>query len=199
IDLAVAIQRSQHMRESVRIFGSISSGHSFIFGFPDKKSRLSTITRARKGSYPTMQQLAFVYNQVRAVAYGGDRAGPRKEEEVRTEQLNRRIVDMAFERRTRSAHRFVALVAFCLLTGCYACIRFSTAAADDYTVKPAVAEQTTEEAGAIAAFNAAYLVFSHPRCVNCHPSGNAPLQGDDGHPHAFRVQRGTDGAGIAAE
>jgi hypothetical protein len=61
-----------------------------------------------------------------------------------------------------------------------------------------VAENETDEGASIAAFSAAYSVFSHPRCVNCHPAGSAPLQGDDSHPHAFRVQRGADGGGLPA-
>ena len=104
------------------------------------------------------------------------------------------------------ALRFAALTAFCLVVGGYAGTRLSAAEADRDAVIPAVAPQTTgtaaqttDEPGAIAAFNAAYSVLSHPRCVNCHPSGTAPLQGDDGHPHAFRVRRGPDGGGIAAE
>jgi len=40
IDPAIAIQRSQDMREGVRIFGFIDSAHGSIFGFLDKKSRL---------------------------------------------------------------------------------------------------------------------------------------------------------------
>jgi hypothetical protein len=46
-----------------------------------------------------------------------------------------------------------------------------------------------------AAFLAAYKVFMHPRCMNCHPVGDRPLQGDDSHPHAFNVKRGPDGGG----
>jgi hypothetical protein len=45
------------------------------------------------------------------------------------------------------------------------------------------------------AFAAAYKVFMHPRCMNCHPAGDAPLQGDDSHPHAQNVKRGKDGKG----
>jgi hypothetical protein len=55
-----------------------------------------------------------------------------------------------------------------------------------------------DDAGAQAAFLEAYKVFSHPRRVNCHPAGNAPLQGDDGRPHAFRVRRGANGHGVFA-
>src|SRR5262249_58451043 len=31
------------------------------------------------------------------------------------------------------------------------------------------------------AFTKAYPVFMHPRCQNCHPAGDTPLQGDDSH------------------
>jgi len=93
--------------------------------------------------------------------------------------------------------RFAALLVFCFSIGGYVSARLTSAAGD--SPPAAVAEQEADEAQAIAAFNDAFLVFSHPRCMNCHPAGNAPLQGDDGHPHAFRVQRGPDGAGIAAE
>jgi hypothetical protein len=55
-----------------------------------------------------------------------------------------------------------------------------------------------DEAKSRAAFLAAYPVFMHPRCLNCHPAGDAPLQGDDGHPHLQEVQRGPDGKGLYA-
>jgi len=45
------------------------------------------------------------------------------------------------------------------------------------------------------AFLAAYPVFMHPRCMNCHPAGDIPLQGDDSHLHTQNVQRGPDGKG----
>jgi hypothetical protein len=46
-----------------------------------------------------------------------------------------------------------------------------------------------------AAFLAVYKVLMHPRCMNCHPAGDVPLQGDDSRPHVQNVQRGTDGKG----
>jgi cytochrome c5 len=49
-----------------------------------------------------------------------------------------------------------------------------------------------------AAFLAAYQVFMHPRCVNCHPKGDQPLQGEDSHIHFQNVQRGPDGKGLFA-
>jgi len=48
------------------------------------------------------------------------------------------------------------------------------------------------------AFKEAYKVLMHPRCMNCHPSGDAPLQGDDSHIHTQNVTRGKDGKGMYA-
>jgi len=48
------------------------------------------------------------------------------------------------------------------------------------------------------AFLEAYKVFMHPRCMNCHPVGDVPLQGDDSHLHTQGVKRGIDGKGLYA-
>ncbi|MBC7889846.1 MAG: hypothetical protein H7Z13_18375 [Ferruginibacter sp.] len=57
-------------------------------------------------------------------------------------------------------------------------------------------DQLAEESK--AAFNEAYTVFMHPRCLNCHPSGDIPLQGDDSRLHTMNVKRGPDGKGLYA-
>src|SRR6266566_3058290 len=82
----------------------------------------------------------------------------------------------------------VALMAVCLLS------------AGGWMVvnNPLSGSASTNDAGARAAFGEAYKVFSHPRCMNCHPAGNAPLQGDDSHLHFDRVRRGDDGNGVYA-
>lgn len=54
------------------------------------------------------------------------------------------------------------------------------------------------EAASKAAFAEAYKVFMHPRCMNCHPAGDVPLQGDDSHLHTQGVKRGPDGRGLYA-
>jgi hypothetical protein len=60
----------------------------------------------------------------------------------------------------------------------------------------ALRSQRNDDANASrAAFLEAYKVLMHPRCMNCHPSGDAPLQGEDSHVHAQNVQRGPDGKG----
>ena len=61
--------------------------------------------------------------------------------------------------------------------------------------RPATVRTVSDDAAARAAFLAAAPVFTHPRCQNCHPAGDAPLQGDDSHPHAQSVKRGPDGRG----
>jgi hypothetical protein len=47
-----------------------------------------------------------------------------------------------------------------------------------------------------ALFTEAGKVLLHPRCVNCHPATDRPLQGDAGRPHEPPVRRGSDGHGV---
>lgn len=49
-----------------------------------------------------------------------------------------------------------------------------------------------------ALFAEAGKVMLGPRCVNCHPATDRPLQGDAGKPHEPGVRRGTDGHGVSA-
>ncbi len=46
-----------------------------------------------------------------------------------------------------------------------------------------------------ALFSEAGKVIEHPRCLNCHPRGERPTQGDDLHPHNPLVVRGADDKG----
>jgi hypothetical protein len=63
-----------------------------------------------------------------------------------------------------------------------------------------VASPSSSDAPPLAAFETVRQVFQHPRCQNCHPDGDAPLQGDDSHVHAQNVHRGKDGRGkVGAE
>lgn len=50
----------------------------------------------------------------------------------------------------------------------------------------------------VKAFMEVYKVLMSPRCVNCHPSGDIPLQGDDSHLHNMLPRRGKDGKGVYA-
>ena len=48
---------------------------------------------------------------------------------------------------------------------------------------PAVAGATS-----LPSWSVIYGVLQHPRCMNCHPLGDAPLQGDASAPHAQNVR-----------
>jgi hypothetical protein len=54
-----------------------------------------------------------------------------------------------------------------------------------------------DDAAAAGAFEFLSKVLHHPRCMNCHSSGDFPRQGDDGHQHTMNVRRGVDGHGVA--
>jgi hypothetical protein len=64
---------------------------------------------------------------------------------------------------------------------------------DETNNKDEAAYKTSQKA-----FLEVYKVLMSPRCMNCHPSGDIPLQGDDSHLHTMKVQRGTDGKGVYA-
>jgi hypothetical protein len=50
-------------------------------------------------------------------------------------------------------------------------------------------------ANGMIAFETVRSVLQSPRCVNCHPVGDQPTQGDDSHRHLQFVQRGPEGRG----
>ena len=70
-----------------------------------------------------------------------------------------------------------------------------------FTTEPTKKENTNatlpkDSVGSAKAFMNVYKVLMSPRCMNCHPSGDVPLQGDDSHLHTMNVKRGIDGHGI---
>jgi hypothetical protein len=62
----------------------------------------------------------------------------------------------------------------------------------------ASANPKPDAAASAKAFLEIHKVFTSPRCQNCHPAGDAPLQGDDSHVHLQNVKRGKDGHGVSA-
>lgn len=85
----------------------------------------------------------------------------------------------------------VLLVAATLLVQCSSPEATSTPAAEH-------AAAPKGDPAAVAAWNVVYGVLQHPRCMNCHPMNDVPLQGDQSLPHAQNVQRGKDGHGLFA-
>ena len=61
-----------------------------------------------------------------------------------------------------------------------------------------IAADKKREEESKAAFIEAYRVFMHPRCMNCHPAGDTPFQGDASVLHTQGVKRGPDGKGLYA-
>lgn len=55
-----------------------------------------------------------------------------------------------------------------------------------------------DSVASVAAFKQVYTVLMSARCMNCHPSGDIPLQGEDNHLHAMLPKRGVDGKGVYA-
>ncbi|MBO0662186.1 Isoquinoline 1-oxidoreductase subunit [Jiella sp. MQZ9-1] len=53
-----------------------------------------------------------------------------------------------------------------------------------------------EKERSIAIFEETGKVLLNPRCVNCHPAGDRPLQGLDMHPHQPPVERGQANFGV---
>lgn len=82
------------------------------------------------------------------------------------------------------------------ITICTTCIVFILSVAalsfksDDKKENDSIASQK--------AFLEVYKVFMSPRCMNCHPGGDIPLNGDDNHLHPQGVKRGIDGKGLYA-
>jgi mono/diheme cytochrome c family protein len=69
---------------------------------------------------------------------------------------------------------------------------------NDYKKVPDVAARKKDSVASVKAFAKVYSVLMSPRCMNCHPKGDVPLQGEDSHIHTMQPKRGTDGKGLYA-
>ncbi len=58
--------------------------------------------------------------------------------------------------------------------------------------------KSADSIASVKAFAEVYRVLMSPRCMNCHPAGEVPLQGDDSHLHSMAPKRGNDGHGLYA-
>lgn len=88
--------------------------------------------------------------------------------------------------------RSVGVAVFVVLTG--------AAIATVPVLAPAAQRQQPQSPDAersLEAFKTVARVLRHPRCLNCHPSGDVPRVGDDRHLHLMNVQRGPKDHGVA--
>jgi hypothetical protein len=60
-------------------------------------------------------------------------------------------------------------------------------------------EPPPQAASPEAAFVDVARVLQSPRCVNCHPNGDAPLQGDHGAVHAMGITRDIERVGMTCQ
>lgn len=72
------------------------------------------------------------------------------------------------------------------------CLGIPALAADPPAAAPAVSE-----ADGLAAFSDIYKVSQSPRCMNCHPAGDVPLQTDESVAHTMGITRDSLYVGLA--
>lgn len=60
------------------------------------------------------------------------------------------------------------------------------------------AQDASRNIAGLQSFEIVRSVLQHPRCQNCHISGGAPLQGDEGREHGLYIVRGPKGHGATA-
>ncbi len=85
-----------------------------------------------------------------------------------------------------------------MLTGVVVCAEQPNAERPKLKPPEDFAQIADQKERSLALFNEAAKVITHPRCVNCHPAGDRPLQGEDGHPHLPLVVRRPAGIGAVA-
>ena len=90
-----------------------------------------------------------------------------------------------------------------ILLGCLAlvaCCQVVAQSAPDTSLRSvdSFASMTDSKVRAAALFQEAGKVIQHPRCVNCHPRTDRPLQGDAMQLHQPLAVRGKDGHGAVA-
>jgi hypothetical protein len=85
----------------------------------------------------------------------------------------------------------VAALALSMATG-YAA---SQTASNTLASPESFASIAAPDARSAAIFTELGKVLTHPRCVNCHPAGDRPRQGDESRLHQPPVARGVDGHG----
>jgi hypothetical protein len=92
----------------------------------------------------------------------------------------------------------IFLSAIALLAGPLTGYAVSQTASNTLAAPESFAAITDAEQRSAALFTELGKVLTHPRCLNCHPAGDRPHQGDSGRTHQPPVERGADGHGLAA-
>lgn len=105
---------------------------------------------------------------------------------------------MKLKKNTWLVFTMLLLIAFTAFSSFIVLFNAGSKAMGKITGNELVAPPAKDSVGSKKAFLAAYKVLMSPRCMNCHPIGDIPLQGDDSHLHTQGVKRGVDGKGVYA-
>ena len=100
---------------------------------------------------------------------------------------------MKFELRSQVV---VSVVAMCILIGVPTAGAVAQPASNTLAAPESFSSTADAERRSAALFSELGKVLSHPRCVNCHPKGDRPRQGDHARLHQPPVERGADGHGL---
>ncbi|WP_223809018.1 hypothetical protein [Rufibacter hautae] len=95
---------------------------------------------------------------------------------------------------TLSVFIFLVTAVTTVYSGDYVISKSTETRLTDSVPVPLKAER--DSVASVQAFSKVYKVLMSPRCMNCHPAGDVPLQGDDSHLHTMLPQRGVDGKGV---
>ncbi len=92
-----------------------------------------------------------------------------------------------------------AVISISLCTAVVATSAVQGQSQTDRGLRPAASFASIQDSAARsrALFTEAAKVITHPRCMNCHPATDRPLQSNDQHPHNPPTWRGEGGVGIA--
>ncbi|TLV02899.1 cytochrome c [Dyadobacter luticola] len=102
---------------------------------------------------------------------------------------------LKFRRTPLISQRNATLLSVLIFCGAVALSAFRTT---DHLVTIHFKTENKDSIESVKAFMDVYTVLMSPRCMNCHPAGDVPLQGDDSHLHAMGPKRGADGKGVYA-
>ena len=81
--------------------------------------------------------------------------------------------------------------------GCFLAIVTISVNADELKTVDDFAEIKDDKSRSVALFEEVGKVLQYPRCLNCHPVGNQPLQGEEMVLHNPPVKRGPGNFGVA--
>ncbi|MGH8444889.1 MAG: Isoquinoline 1-oxidoreductase subunit [Solimonas sp.] len=101
-------------------------------------------------------------------------------------------------------HSSSAMRGLCAAAGLLFCLLSPAQAASTPADAPAAGLRSPADFAGIsdraarsqALYAEAAKVIESPRCMNCHPAGDRPTQGNDRHPHSPPVARGADSHGM---